>query len=243
MWSGHSAGARHPRLLLERLETRELLSGYQPTAVEQLFLEELNDARANPAAYGASIGLDLSTVAPSQPLAFNPQLIQAARLHSQDMNARGYFSHVTPEGLDPGARISQAGFFWNGWGESIAGGSVFPNPSDALSALIIDNGIPDLGHRRQLLAIDAAFQTQNQVGVGILQNGTGVLNVTKNGSGLESFSGLVRFVQGRQRKPRLCNHRCRLHASPLRGSHRSRTGQARPHRHVCRVAPGPAARG
>lgn len=175
MWSGHSARARRARLLLERLETRELLSGYQPTAVEQLFLEELNDARANPAAYGASIGLDLSTVAPAQPLAFNTELIQAARLHSQDMNARGYFSHVTPEGLDPGARISQAGFFWNGWGESIAGGSVFPNPSDALSALIIDNGIPDLGHRRQLLAIDAAFQTQNQVGVGILQNGTGPL--------------------------------------------------------------------
>jgi uncharacterized protein YkwD len=175
MGSGHSARPSRARLLLERLETRELLSGYQPTAVEQLFLEELNDARANPAAYGASIGLDLSTVAPSQPLAFNTQLIEAARLHSQDMDARGYFSHTTPEGLDPGARISQAGFFWNSWGESIAGGSLYPNPSDALSALIIDNGVPDLGHRLQLLAMTATFQGQNQVGIGILQNGTGPL--------------------------------------------------------------------
>ena len=31
--------------------------------------------RANPAAYGVAIGVDLSGVAPSQPLAFNPYLI------------------------------------------------------------------------------------------------------------------------------------------------------------------------
>src|SRR5438552_4954094 len=143
MWSGHSARARRARLLLERLETRELLSGYQPTAVEQLFLEQLNDIRANPAAYGASIGLDLSTVAPSQPLAFDPVLIQAARDHSQDMSVRNYFSHYTPEGLDPGQRLANAGFNWTSFGESIAAGSVFSGPADALKALIIDNGVAD----------------------------------------------------------------------------------------------------
>src|SRR5262249_13625188 len=92
-------------LEIEILETRDLLAGFLPMPVEQLFLEQLNDARADPAAYGASIGLDLSGVAPSQSLAFNPELIEAARLHSQDMNARAYFSHVTPEGYDPGQRI------------------------------------------------------------------------------------------------------------------------------------------
>src|SRR5438552_619923 len=100
-----SPAAARPRrchLSVEHLETREVLSGFQPTAAEQLFLEQLNDARANPAAYGQSIGLDLSGVAPSQPLAFNPQLVQAALLHAQDMAARGYFDHYTPEGLDPG---------------------------------------------------------------------------------------------------------------------------------------------
>src|SRR6516164_4308155 len=91
------------RLALEQLEARELLSA-DPLAVEQLFLEQLNDARANPAAYGTSIGLDLSGVAPSQPLAWDPRLIQAALGHSQDMNDRNYFSHVTPDGIDPGAR-------------------------------------------------------------------------------------------------------------------------------------------
>src|SRR6516164_4235869 len=72
------------RLELEQLEDRRLLSGYDPAPVEQLFLEQLNDARANPAAYGAPIGLDLSGVAPAAPLAFNLELIQAARQHSQD---------------------------------------------------------------------------------------------------------------------------------------------------------------
>jgi hypothetical protein len=33
--------------------------------------------------------------------------------------------------------------------------------------------VPDLGHRRHLLAIDAAFRDQNAAGVGIVQNGSG----------------------------------------------------------------------
>jgi uncharacterized protein YkwD len=167
--------AKRTHLRLEQLEARQLLSGYQPTAVEQLFLEELNDARANPAQYGNSIGVDLSGVAPSAPLAFNPLLIEAARLHSQDMNSRGYFAHNTPEGIDPGQRLTAVGFNWVDWGESIAGGSAYPGPSAALSGLIADAGVPDLGHRRQLLAIDATFQDQNQVGIGIVQAGTGPL--------------------------------------------------------------------
>jgi hypothetical protein len=66
-----TAGPRRPSirrpLALEQLESREVLTGYTPTAYEQLVLERLNDARANPAAYGQSIGFDLSGIAPSQP--------------------------------------------------------------------------------------------------------------------------------------------------------------------------------
>jgi uncharacterized protein YkwD len=163
------------RLRLEPLETRELLSGFTPTPQEQLFLEELNDARANPAQYGASIGVDLSGVAPAAPLAFDTRLIASARLHSQDMNARAYFDHHTPEGIDPGTRITAAGFTWTSWGESLAGGTSFPDASSALRALIADNGVSDLGHRRHLLAIDPAYQNQNLVGIGIVQGGSGPL--------------------------------------------------------------------
>src|SRR5262245_65198679 len=106
---------RRCRPRLEELESRRLLSGYQPTAAEQLFLERLNDARANPAAYGASIGIDLSNVAPSQPLAFDTRLIQSARDHSQDMSDHNYFSHTGSDGSNPGQRMSAAGFPWQSW--------------------------------------------------------------------------------------------------------------------------------
>jgi uncharacterized protein YkwD len=160
-------------LLLEELEARQLLSGFQPTASETLFLQLLNDARANPAAYGASIGVDLSYVAPAPPLAFNTLLEQAARLDAQDMNTRAFFGHTNPDGAGPGTRITNAGYVWTTWGESIAAGSTFPNPADALRALIIDAGVPDLGHRNHLLGIGSPDNLQREVGIGIVQNGTG----------------------------------------------------------------------
>jgi hypothetical protein len=164
------------RLALELLETRQLLStGLQPSATEQLFLEQLNDIRANPAAYGAAIGVDLSGVPPAPPLTIDPLLQEAAQLHAQDMNDRSYFSRTTPEGLDPGQRITAAGFAWTSWGESSAGGSLYATPAEALQALITDAGVSGLTDRRQLLGIDGAFRTQEQVGIGIVQNGSGPL--------------------------------------------------------------------
>jgi uncharacterized protein YkwD len=183
------AAIRRARLSVEQLEVRQLLSVSVPSAVEQFFLEQLNDVRADPAAYGASIGVDLSTVAPSQPLAFNPELVSAAQQHSQDMNDRGYFAHDTPEGLDPGQRMTAAGFVWSGWGESIAGGTEFPGPSDALRGLIVDASVPDLGHRHHLLAMDPNFQNQNQVGIGIVQAGTGPLTDYYTIDTASTFSG------------------------------------------------------
>ena len=74
---------------------------YYPTNEEQEFLERLNDARANPAAYGESIGIDLSSFQPTMPETFDLDLMQAAVQHSQDMIDRNYFGHYTPEGLSP----------------------------------------------------------------------------------------------------------------------------------------------
>jgi hypothetical protein len=162
-------------LCVEQLETRQLLSGYQPTVTEQVFLERLNDARGNPAAYGASIGLDLSGVQPAQPLAFNPLLIQAARNHAWDMNNRGFFSHVTPEGVGAVQRIRNAGLNPTYWGESLIAGPAFDTPEEALRGLIIDAGVPDLGHRRHLLSIDPRARVDNQIGIGVVQNASGSL--------------------------------------------------------------------
>jgi uncharacterized protein YkwD len=163
------ASRRHVQPRFDELEPRLPLSGFQPTAVEQLFLERLNDARSNPAAYGASIGLNLSGVAPAPPLAFNTRLIQAAYRHSLDMFTRHYFDHNTPQGITPLQRIHAAGNPAAAWGESIAKG--WPGVASALQELIVDRGIPDLGHRRHLLGIDPLFKSQNQVGIGVFATG------------------------------------------------------------------------
>jgi uncharacterized protein YkwD len=155
------------RLRLEHLEPRQLLSGYAPTDVEQLFLERLNDARANPAAYGAAIGVDLSGVAPAQPLTFDTRLIQSARDHSQDMNDNAYVSHTGSDGSSPGQRMSAAGFPWLSQAESIAVG--YTTTDEALRALITDAGFPDLGHRNHLLGIGSSLAAHQELGIGIVQ--------------------------------------------------------------------------
>jgi N-acetylneuraminic acid mutarotase len=166
---------RRTLLRLEELERRDLLAGFVPTVQEQLFLEQLNDARANPPAYGASINFDLSNVAPVQPLAFNPLLIQAAHLDAQDMNNRGFFDHVNPDGLGPSQRVGATGFGAQQVGEAIAGGAI-GTTENTLAGFIIDYGVPNGGHRRLLLAMDDATKAQNQVGIGVVQNGTGPLH-------------------------------------------------------------------
>ncbi len=146
-------------------------SVYQPTGVEQLFLELLNVARADPTAYGQSVGVDLSYIDPSPPLAINLLLTQAARLHSEDMSSRNFFAHNNPDGEDPGERIEAAGYEWKAYGESLAGG--YDSPADALRALIVDFGVPDLGHRNHLLSYDSISATLVEVGVGAVLDGAG----------------------------------------------------------------------
>jgi hypothetical protein len=155
-------------------------SGFSPTAIEQLYLEELDDARFDPAAYGASLGLNLSNIAPAQPLAMDPRLVESARLHSQDMLARNYFDHFTPEGIGPAQRIQAAGFPQKGYAESIetntnvtTSNAPFPDNYAALDTaasladLIVDQGVPDLGHRKMLLDIGGQFHADRQVGIGL----------------------------------------------------------------------------
>jgi hypothetical protein len=157
-------------LQVEQLESREAASGLQPTAAEQYMLEQINDIRANPAAFGAVIGVDLSKVAPAPPLAFDPVLIQAARLHALDMNNQGYVSRISPQGLDPGARLTQLGFAWTSWLENSATGATLSDTASAVRSLVTNANDSTLNAREQLLALDAFARGQTLVGIGIVQN-------------------------------------------------------------------------
>lgn len=170
-----SSAARKSRPSVEELEVRQVLTGIQPTAAEQLLLERLNDARADPGVYGSQIGLDLSGVAPSQPLAWSTQLVQTARGHALDMSNRGFFGHVTPDGAGVAQRLDLANIAYTSYGESLAGGTAQPGPVEALNALLVDANVAGLEHRQHLLAIDDIFKDQTQVGIGVVQNGSGPL--------------------------------------------------------------------
>jgi hypothetical protein len=93
-------------------------------AAESGILARLNLARNNPWAEAERLGLDpevlRADVVPEEvaaqwdqglcPLVHNDILHEVARAHCEDMIERGFFSHVTPEGLTPEDRVISAGY-------------------------------------------------------------------------------------------------------------------------------------
>jgi uncharacterized protein YkwD len=63
-----------------------------------------------------------STFEPVAPLAWHCSLADAARNHSHDMSANGFFSHTGSDGLDAGYRINASGYLWRAYAENIAAG-------------------------------------------------------------------------------------------------------------------------
>lgn len=53
-------------------------------------------------------------------LATNPLLEQAAQLKAEDMAARGYFSHYSPEGVSPWTWLDRVGYNYEIAGENLA---------------------------------------------------------------------------------------------------------------------------
>lgn len=111
--------------------------------VEQEILQLVNAARAD-------AGCD--------PLRLDDQLTAAADGHSEDMAARNYFDHESPDGVGPGQRITDTGYRPRTWGENIAVGY--------RSAESVMNGwMGSDGHRRNIL--NCSFE---DLGVGYATN-------------------------------------------------------------------------
>lgn len=85
----------------------------------------------------------------------NHRLGTAARHHSQDMAAKNYFSHTSPDGRSPGDRISAAGYRWRTYGENIARGQQTP-------ARVMAGWMGSAGHRANILNCDF-----KELGVGV----------------------------------------------------------------------------
>jgi uncharacterized protein YkwD len=91
---------------------------------------------------------------PVPPLATDPALRCAARLHSKDMQDRDYFSHTTPDGVTFDQRITQAGYRWRTLGENIAAGYRTPQA-------VVQGWMQSTGHCQNIMN-----GTFTQLGVG-----------------------------------------------------------------------------
>lgn len=100
------------------------------------------------------------------PVKPDPVLTQVARAHSQDMLARGYFSHYTPEGRDLEDRLRTARIGYLSAGENLA---LAPTLHTAHNGLMHSPG-----HRANILRPQFG-----RLGIGILDSGSHGLMVTQ----------------------------------------------------------------
>lgn len=87
---------------------------------------------------------------PVGPLSFHPALAAAARGHSQDMAARGYFDHDTPEGVGPSQRAQAAGYPSAAVGENISSG--YTSAAEAMAGWM-----KSPGHCRNIMTGDYRY--------------------------------------------------------------------------------------
>jgi uncharacterized protein YkwD len=102
-----------------------------------------------------------------QPLKPDPELAQVARAHSRDMLARGYFSHVAPDGKDAFGRMREADVRFLTAGENLALAPTLPAAHQGL--------MNSPGHRANVLRPQFG-----RLGVGVLDAGKYGLMVTQN---------------------------------------------------------------
>ena len=140
-----------------------------PTNNDQLMLELINRARANPEAEATRLGLSdvneglsagtISTDS-KQPLAWNQALIDTAAGHTQAMFDLDFWDHINPQtGWDWQQRAAAEGYTGS-VGENIA--EIFSDSSLDLTNstiasyenLFIDEGFPGRGHRVNILRSD-----------------------------------------------------------------------------------------
>lgn len=91
-------------------------------------------------------------------LIFDNELRDVGREHCQDMFARGYFSHYTPDGFSPFDRMEKAEILYDFAGENLA---LSPNTDIAMQGLMNSPG-----HKANILSTNFG-----RIGIGVIDGG------------------------------------------------------------------------
>jgi uncharacterized protein YkwD len=159
----------------------------EPSDEEQYLLEITNRGRANPisdmnrilASNDTNIqqafeafDVDIYQLAgefgvyeSKPPLAFNSDLIEAARNHSEDMAQNDFQAHVSTDGSTLADRLLAAGYDYMYGGENVFAYAY--SSWHAHAAFIVDWGVPDLGHRINLLDL-GTHTCFREIGIGTI---------------------------------------------------------------------------
>ncbi len=184
-----------------------LYNSGDPTPAEQLVLEYINRARANPIAEGQRLGIDITEglqdnppdcygpeyVGVRPPLAMNPALLSVAQAHSEDMYNQNYFSHSDPNGTTAFQRISDSGYDYVSAGENIGAGTEMT--AAALEDLLMsDPGYQCRAHRMNLLDIfPYPPPAYYEAGIGYYQGPSGQAFITQD---FGTAANIVPFLTG-----------------------------------------------
>lgn len=133
----------------------------------------LNDIRINTAKYYTEFPFLRGSQMDHAGLTWNDTLARAAEAKAYDMANRDYFGHVDPDGYGMNYFINKAGYKL----DSLLLGkksdnyfeSLVVNTADAresISVLLVDKGVPGLGHRKHLLGMENWGAPLRDAGIG-----------------------------------------------------------------------------
>jgi uncharacterized protein YkwD len=129
--------------------------------LEHGVLAEINFVRAHPHEYAEQLREGdmtpttreaiawLETREPAPPLRPEPGLGVSAAGHAADQGENDSFEHTGSDGTAPYQRMQRQGVWAGMLAEEMAAGET--TPADVVRALIVDEGVPDRGHRKDLL--------------------------------------------------------------------------------------------
>ncbi len=140
----------------------------QMTSREREMVDEINLLRSNPVGYIPKVEAYMATLESENSkkvareliaqlrrtsrlstLAYHDGVYEAAKKHGQEEKARGKTGHVGNDGSYPWDRILREATDLNEGGENLVGGPV--EIERAIMLLLVDEGIPNRGHRNTLL--------------------------------------------------------------------------------------------